>query len=124
VEGDKATDSTNQTVAALAYICPMMSRVGTRWPGLRCRFSKAGGGGWVLPAPRVLKPSFSRNRIIASHLAWAILALAAYDRPIDSLYSSLVVLPELTSVDDTSTLALVCLALDYQRALSAFGLTS
>jgi len=57
-------------------------------------------------------------------LAWAILALAAYGRPIDSLYSSLVVLPELTSVDDTSTLALVCLALDYQRALSAFGVTS
>src|SRR5271166_3972358 len=57
-------------------------------------------------------------------LAWAILALAAYGRPIDSLYSSLVALPELPNVDDTSTLALVCLALDYQRALSAFGVTS
>ena len=57
-------------------------------------------------------------------LAWAILALAAYGRPIDSLYRSLVVLPELPNVDDTSTLALVCLALDYQRALSAFGVTS
>ena len=57
-------------------------------------------------------------------LAWAILALAAYGRPIDSLYSSLVGLPELPSVDDTSTLALVCLALDHQRALSDLGVTS
>ena len=57
-------------------------------------------------------------------LAWAILALAAYGRPIDSLYSSLVGLPELPSVDDTSTLALVCLALDYRHILSAFGVTS
>jgi len=57
-------------------------------------------------------------------LAWAILALAAYGRPIDSPYRSLVVLPELPSVDDTSTLALVCLALDYRHALSIFGLTS
>lgn len=57
-------------------------------------------------------------------LAWAILALAAYGRPIDSLYSSLIALPELPNVDDTSTLALVCLALDYQRALSALGVTS
>jgi hypothetical protein len=57
-------------------------------------------------------------------LAWVILALAAYGRPIDSLYSSLVALPGLPNVDDTSTLALVCLALDYQRALSALGVTS
>jgi squalene cyclase len=57
-------------------------------------------------------------------LAWAILALAAYGRPIDSLYCSLVALPELPNVDDTSTLALVCLALDHQRALSALGVTS
>ena len=57
-------------------------------------------------------------------LAWAILALAAYGRPIDSLYSSLVALPKLPNVDDTNTLALICLALDYQRALSALGVTS
>ena len=57
-------------------------------------------------------------------LAWAILALAAYGRPIDSLYSLLVGLPELPNVDDTSTLALVCLALDHQRALSDLGVTS
>ena len=30
-------------------------------------------------------------------------------------------LPDLSSTEDTSTLALVCLALDYTRALSAFG---
>ena len=57
-------------------------------------------------------------------LAWATLALAAYGRPIDSIYSSLVEIGDLSSVDDTSTLALVCLALDHQRALSALGVTS
>ena len=56
-------------------------------------------------------------------LAWAILALAAHRRPIASLRSSLVALPNLVSTVDTSTLALVCLALDYKRALSAFGVT-
>jgi hypothetical protein len=54
-------------------------------------------------------------------LAWAILALAAHSRPIASLSSSLAALPDLSSIEDTSTLALVCLALDYTRALSAFG---
>jgi len=57
-------------------------------------------------------------------LAWAILALAAYGRTIDSIYSLLVGNPDLSSADDTSTLALVCLALDHQRALSALGVTS
>jgi hypothetical protein len=57
-------------------------------------------------------------------LAWATLALAAYGRPIDSIYSSLVEIGDLSSVDDTSTLALVCFALDYRRALSALGVTS
>jgi hypothetical protein len=54
-------------------------------------------------------------------LSWAILALAAYRQPIASLSSSLAALPDLSSIEDTSTLALVCLALDCTRALSAFG---
>jgi hypothetical protein len=54
-------------------------------------------------------------------LAWAILALAAHRRPIGSLYGSLVALPDLSSMDNVNTLALVCLALDYRSALSAFG---
>ena len=54
-------------------------------------------------------------------LAWAILALAAYRQPIASLSNSLAALPDLSSIEDTSTLALVCLALDYTPALSAFG---
>jgi hypothetical protein len=54
-------------------------------------------------------------------LAWAILALAAYGQPIASLSNSLAALPDLSGIEDTSTLALVCLALDYTRALSAFG---
>jgi hypothetical protein len=54
-------------------------------------------------------------------LAWAILALAAHRRPIASLCSSLAALPDLPSTEDTSTLALACLALDYRCGLSAFG---
>jgi len=57
-------------------------------------------------------------------LAWATLALAAYGRRIDSIYGSLVAIPDLLSVDDTSTLAMVCLALDHQRSLSTLGVTS
>ena len=56
-------------------------------------------------------------------LAWAILALAAHRRPTTSLSSSLVALPDLSSIEDTSTLAVVCLALDQPRALQAFGVT-
>ena len=57
-------------------------------------------------------------------LAWATLALAAYDRPINSIYSSLVEIGDLSRVDDTGTLALVCLAFDYHSTLSALGVTS
>jgi len=56
-------------------------------------------------------------------LAWAILALAAHRRPTTSLSSSLVSLPGLSNIEDTSTLAVVCLALDQPRALQAFGVT-
>jgi hypothetical protein len=56
-------------------------------------------------------------------LAWAILALTAHRRPTTSLSSSLVALPDLSSIEDTSTLAVVCLALDQPRALQAFGVT-
>jgi hypothetical protein len=56
-------------------------------------------------------------------LAWAILALSAHRRPIASLRSSLIALPNLPRIEDTSTLALACLALDYRRALSALGVT-
>jgi hypothetical protein len=57
-------------------------------------------------------------------LAWAILALAAHHRPIAALESSLTALPGLINTEDNSTLALVCLALDHQRALAAFGVTA
>ena len=56
-------------------------------------------------------------------LAWTILALTAHRRPSTSLSSSLVALPGLSIIEDTSTLAVVCLALDPQRALAAFGVT-
>jgi squalene cyclase len=56
-------------------------------------------------------------------LAWSILALAAHRRPIATLHDSLSALPDLSSIEDTGTLALGYLALDYDRALSAFGVT-
>jgi hypothetical protein len=57
-------------------------------------------------------------------LAWAILALAAYGRPVDGLQRSLITLPDLSTVENTGTLALVSLAIDHQRGLSALGVKS
>jgi hypothetical protein len=56
-------------------------------------------------------------------LAWSILALAAHRRRIASLHDSLSALSDLSNTEDTGTLAMACLALDYNRALSAFGVT-
>lgn len=56
-------------------------------------------------------------------LAWTILALAAHHRPVALLQTCLAKLPDLTQSEDTSTLAVACLALDHQRALAAFGVT-
>jgi hypothetical protein len=57
-------------------------------------------------------------------LAWSILALAAHDRPVEFLVNSLSSFPGLKQIEDNSTLAAMCLALDYQRALDAFGVTA
>jgi hypothetical protein len=54
-------------------------------------------------------------------LAWAILALAAHRRPTALLCRVLLDVSDLLYIEDTSTLALVCLALDHERALPAFG---
>jgi hypothetical protein len=54
-------------------------------------------------------------------LAWTILALAAHGRLVESLLACLRSLPDLFAVEDTSTLAVMCLALDYRDTLSAFG---
>lgn len=54
-------------------------------------------------------------------LAWSILALAAYRRPIDPLLESLSQFPDLNQIEDTSTLALGCLALDWRSGLAALG---
>jgi hypothetical protein len=56
-------------------------------------------------------------------LAWAILALAAHDRPITSLRNALLAFPDLFHIEDTSTLALVSLALDHEQALANLGVT-
>lgn len=56
-------------------------------------------------------------------LAWAILALAAHRRPITLLRRALLTFPDLVYVEDTSTLALACLALDHEHALINLGVT-
>jgi hypothetical protein len=56
-------------------------------------------------------------------LAWSILALAAHGRPVESLVQSLSGFPDPEQIEDNGTLAVACLALDYQRALIAFGVT-
>lgn len=59
-----------------------------------------------------------------SSLAWALLALAAHGRPVNSFELRLCALAGLTHIQDTGTLAAVCLALDYRSALSALGIVS
>ncbi len=54
-------------------------------------------------------------------LAWAILALAAHRRPIALPRRGLLALPDLSCIEDTSTLAIVCLALDHEHALANLG---
>jgi hypothetical protein len=54
-------------------------------------------------------------------LAWAILALAAHHRPITLPRRALRALPDLSCIEDTSTLAIVCLALDHEHALANLG---
>lgn len=56
-------------------------------------------------------------------LAWAIVALAAHHRPITSLHNALLALPDLFCIEDTSTLAVVYLALDHEHALANLGVT-
>jgi len=57
-------------------------------------------------------------------LAWSILALAAYRRSVGPLLESLSHFPDLSRLEDTSTLALVCLALDWPSGLAALGVTA
>ena len=54
-------------------------------------------------------------------LAWAILALAAYDQDTKLLQQRLACMPDLQAIEDTSTLALALLALDQERALLDLG---
>ena len=54
-------------------------------------------------------------------MAWAVLALAAHGKPIESLLTCLTGLPGLSDLADTSTLAVVALALDSHATLSALG---
>lgn len=57
-------------------------------------------------------------------LAWSILALAAYQRPVEALVQALSHFPDADVLEDTSTLAIACLALDHQRTLAAFGISA
>jgi hypothetical protein len=57
-------------------------------------------------------------------LAWSILALAAHGRPVEFLVQLLSSSLDLEQIEDNSTLAVACLALEYQRSLAAFGVTA
>lgn len=54
-------------------------------------------------------------------VAWAHLALAAHGRPISAMRDRLGTHTDLDELEDNSTLALLCLALDQQRGLAALG---
>jgi hypothetical protein len=54
-------------------------------------------------------------------LSWSIMALAAHQCPIDPLVRKLSAWPGLKEVEDNSTLAVSCLALDPPRTLARFG---
>lgn len=54
-------------------------------------------------------------------LSWSILALAAHRVPVTSLVGLLLDLSDLEHMEDNCSLAVVCLALDRGRALSALG---
>jgi hypothetical protein len=53
--------------------------------------------------------------------AWALLALAAHGRPVESMLTCLRSLPDLSALEDTSTLAVVSLALNCHDTLSTLG---
>jgi hypothetical protein len=55
-------------------------------------------------------------------LAWSILALAAHHRPVEPLVRKLACWLEVNEVDDTSTLAVSCLALDHAHTLARLGI--
>jgi len=59
-----------------------------------------------------------------SSLAWAVLALAAHGRPAGRFALRLRGLSGLARIEDTSTLAAVCLALDEKAALQRLGVIS
>lgn len=71
------------------------------------------GGRWLEKSIQGVRSPWS--------LAWAVLTLAAHGRRIQSLMACLRSLPGLHAIEDTSTLAVVCLALDLDQTLSSFG---
>lgn len=54
-------------------------------------------------------------------LAWSILALSAHQRRTDSVLERLSCWPNLDQIEDTSTLAVICLALDHKLSGPRFG---
>lgn len=54
-------------------------------------------------------------------LAWSVLALRAHSRDVDPLVNSLANVVTSVDIQNTATLALVALALDYERSLAILG---
>ncbi len=57
-------------------------------------------------------------------LAWSILALAAYQFPVEDLTDRLAVMQELDQIEDNASLAVTLLAVDHTRTLCALGVTT
>jgi hypothetical protein len=56
-------------------------------------------------------------------LAWCILALAAHQKSFHPLVQRILEWPNLAEIEDTASLAVTCLALNYKQTLTCFGLT-
>ncbi len=66
----------------------------------------------------------ARRLVAPWSLAWTVLGLAAYARPVASLVKSLSRLPEPQEIEDTSTLAVLLMALDCSQGLAALGVSA
>lgn len=57
-------------------------------------------------------------------IAWSVLALAAYHRPVEALVENLFRSCRVADSDDIGALASTCLALNYQETLARFGIST
>jgi hypothetical protein len=104
----------------IVYGCPMAPHPDDTAIALLALSSYARGP--VVTASLDWLTSVAPNLSAPWSLAWSILALATHQRPIDPLVRKLSDWAGLNEVEDNSTLAVSCLALDPPRTLARFGI--